>query len=407
MSEEKHGKYSTHSGTKRKVTEYYPERRKFQRATRQVAAPIVTNHDIRRMAYNRNVKSKKRRFSRSRNASTRYRKRGTRFGRRNRWGKRNVRRRGRRFRGGGKNKFRKAIINAVTPLDSLTFQRGDVFVVAGSTANNWTCGYRCMGLGSNNNDPQGVQDPGIMCAIAQLIVNRLGLSPPYSIAFQLQKGSIIHRLTNDSNRSVSIKAYRCRVRRDLPNVAPFNTTTDSVLTILGRGFADNGIDNTQRGANNGGLLRTDLTPYDSSLFTQTFKIVGTRSLTLGAGRNARFGIYVKRPTTIRPNRYLQMSATTSTYDNSVFIINWVRGEEFWLFKFMQNAIANNNADTTNIASSTIRVNMLTTVNVDYKYLNNLLPTITYGTSNNIALAGTVNNMPTYITGTGSIAAATT
>lgn len=381
------------------------------RLTNNQRRPVTTVNQL--LAHNRinnpPMPSRYGRFKRTKRYKSRpskirrTRKRGTKFGRRRRYGRKQ--RFGRRR--GNKSSFRKAIISAIAPVDVYSKQTGDCFIVNGSTTAGWTCGYRTMSNNTLTNDPVGVQDPGVMTTIAGIIVARLALSPPYSIAFQLQSGQIVHRMTNDSNRTIQIIGYKCRCRKDLPNISPFNSTTDSMLTILGRGFSDSGVDATVRGATNAGLLRTDLSPYNSSLFTQLFKIVKKRRVHLMPGRDTKFVVSIKRPQTIRVNRYLDMPLSTTSYSTATFVINWVKGETFWIWKLFQENITNNNADTLNVAGTTIRVNMLTTTHINYKYINNLLPTISTGTISNIANAGTVNVMPQYIASTASITAANT
>lgn len=405
VEESKYSKYNTRSKSadKRKtsqITDYYRGRRRFQR----VNPPSNSNsnsmpRNVRRSSTNRP----------SINRSFRLRKRNTRFGKRSRRYGRRYRVRG-RFRGrrkrygrSSKGKFRKAIISAITPTDTLSYQIGDVFLTPTSDS---TAGIRCRywSISSDDfvNDPFGPTDPDVLRNIAYKIVTRLGLSPPYDISFQVQKASILSRLTNCSNFAMDIVGYKCKARRDLPNVAPFTSGDNSVKEIIGRGFSDAGIDALNRGAGNTGLLQSNLSPYDSPMFTQTFKIVKRTKVHLRPGKTAKFGVFLKKPFTVRVNKWLDLALNTTTYDTATLTVNWCRGESFWLWKCTPSQIGNNNTIGTAVAAAEGRINCITTVNFDYKYINNLLPNIANGTNKNISTAGTVNIMPDQISYTNQI-----
>lgn len=375
------------------VDNYYPS----------VKANRPNRSDFTRHMPRRHGPRSARRHSRSVNRAYRIRKRGSRHGKRARRSTRKFRgRRGRfgRKKGGSKKQFRKAVIDAIAPLDSLVFQRGDVFQSStSSVAQGWEVGYHAAGNAANTNDPVGILDPGIIASISNTITTRLGLSPPYSIAWQMQKASIVHTLTNASNRTVTITGYKCAARHDLPNQTPYQSVVDSIRIILGRGFSDSGIDTANRGNTNAGLLRGDLTPYDSSFFVQTFRIKKKRTVRLLPGRSTKFSVRLSKPVTIRPNRLLSMPLNTTTYATASVVINWTKGETFWIWRIQTDVVTNNNADTANIAGAISRVNCRTFYNYDYKYLNNLLPTITAGSVTNIVAPVSVNVMPPFMAGT--------
>lgn len=383
VEDEKKNYPKVYTGGKRtRITEHF----KSQKSRRPNYEPF-RNPMPRRNVTTRRSRPSVNRGLRMRKRSTRYRRRANGFRR----GRRFSRKRLSRFRRGRKkNSFKKAVISAITPLDTYSRQRGDVWVTGSS---NTTTGMVCNYFTINSEDPYGPDDPvGILCPIAAHIVTRAGLSLPYSIQYVYRKGTLCTKVTNASNRVVSIVAYKVMARRDIPNVAPYNSGADSILTILGRGFADAGIDTTNRGATNNGLNRIELTPYESPFFCQNFKILKTRKNILYPGRQAAYKITVRKPFVVRPDKYIDRSLTTSTYANGTFVVFYKRGEMFWLFKVTSSTIGNIASDSLNVNQAPLRLNTLTYLNVDYQYINNAAPDIVTSGPYNIASGATSSTL---------------
>nr|WDW25877.1 MAG: capsid protein [Cressdnaviricota sp.] len=122
----------------------------------------------------------------------------------------------------------------------------------------------------------------------------------YATEYHAQ-GKTRYRIRNMSNEPVIVRAYYCKVRKDV-----YNDT--NVYNILGGGFADKTNTGTVN-ANNIYMTNSTFTPFESSEFTKTFKVTAVRKIRIQPTQFRE--LYLKKTAVIKPANYTDMSTLTS------------------------------------------------------------------------------------------------
>lgn len=242
---------------------------------------------------------------------------------------------------------------------------GNTVTLVGSNA---TTGITSTYFSYNTSDPLGAQDPFYLRVIANTIVAGAAQK---NLKFNITKFMAITRINNLSNVSVNLTGYKLRVRRDLPNAGIYSNTTNVLLSILGRGYANVGIDSTAPTASNAGLRDSSLTIFQSPLFCECFKVVRTKRVTIPVSGHTSFMVKSKA-FTVRPDQFVDM-ASTQTYLTGAVLVTYRRGETFWLFRAVSDI-----TDQTGVANPGSKLMLLTNFRWTYKYMQDTTPVVTQG-----------------------------
>lgn len=291
-------------------------------------------------------------------------------------------------------------VSDLTPTDIITGQQGDIINGSASTVLG---GMLTTYFSFNTNNPFGSQDPVASAAIAQLIVTRLGFSPPYAIKYVQTQFKLTHTIQNVCNRNVKIIGYKCRARRDIPNIGPYVDAVNSMQLILAYGFASTNVDATNRTVTNSGLFRADLTPYDSPYFVDNFKIIKTKTTKLLPGSQCQYTVNDPKSHVINPDRFLDMSTIALTYGTAPKTLIYIKGETFWLFRMVPLTIENIAAATVSIDFSNAKCDMYTKYEYSYKYNPNITQrTDNFATVNIVVPSGVGANNDVILEQSGTI-----
>jgi len=153
------------------------------------------------------------------------------------------------------------------------------------------------------------------------------------------RSHVQYAMRNQSTDLIQVRAYYCKCRQDT-NLFNFVSGTTNSWSIknhyqtLASGFAQNGLNpGDSAPQTNDAMVNRLLTPYQSLLFTQTFKIFKKKAVTLYPGRIARFAVKSK-PFLFRPAKYFYMTGSTvyTSFVNAYPTYNNPRYEKFILFQ---------------------------------------------------------------------------
>nr|WAE42190.1 MAG: capsid protein [Cressdnaviricota sp.] len=264
---------------------------------------------------------------------------------------------------------RNKLLDILTVPNSYSLQIGDQCIANGSSSTAGVlCQYfHCNGsVGAANkgyNLPQSTYPvtslcPGFMLKIASIINNN---AQP-DIKFFQTDFLIKHAISNACNFDITLKAWLCESRHD-----QINTGTQYPLNILGQGFASTGVNSVVTQYTNSGLQFPDLTPFNSPDFCEAYKIVKSVSRKIKGGDTVMFSIHDKRKHVVHPNRFCYMAAT-QTYLTCTQNIMEIQGGRFWLFRIESRHLGDEVGANTTLSSEGPKVNMLTDVQYQYKYI---------------------------------------
>lgn len=129
-----------------------------------------------------------------------------------------------------------------------------------------------------------VADPGV--AKTTLATNRHSL-----IAIS---GAVQYILRNQSTEAEFLTAYWCKVRKPFTYSVSTTITNQNHYQILSRGFAQNGITpGTTSAITNEGMTEATYTPFQSVMWTQSFKIQKTKRFILPPGQQKQIWLKSK------------------------------------------------------------------------------------------------------------------
>jgi hypothetical protein len=278
-------------------------------------------------------------------------------------------------RGSGKSKsFQMKVANAISPLTIANYETSETYTCAASDA---TIGAKCLYFAHQAGKPVGSRDPVVMKGQAFIFDNTV--MP--DTEFIQRSFKMTHTITSMSNFTITLKAYKLKARRDLPN---FTKYSDGVIADLGRGFASAGIDPTNPSTSNSGLIQKESSPFQARSFLQDYKIIQSKTLKLYPGKSVKFYNNDKYPRKISPNQFLSF-ASGNTYNTSSLLILDQSGETYWMFRIHADQLALNLGGGGTQADIGARVTLNTIFSYSFQNPQQNRPTVLY---NNIT-AGSI------------------
>lgn len=175
--------------------------------------------------------------------------------------------------------------------------------------------------------------------------NGVTLRPYFVPKFYTRNVVIRTKLTNPCNFPITVRAYLCQARRDIPYTAANNNP----LEILARGFAEN--QQTIGSDGNNGLYRADGTPYQSNKYTEFFKIVSSKRRVIAGGRSHMYTIRRRKPTFWNCSRFFSPTSGSEEMNLAEQIIAFRQHTMFYLFQFV-TPVANLTTDDAKITQVT-------------------------------------------------------
>lgn len=141
----------------------------------------------------------------------------------------------------------------------------------------------------------------------------------------VRKWSIEHELTNMSTGYVSVRAYYCKFRSDVPT----GSSLDNHVTILERGLRQELFGTT---ASLVELNKWSTTPYMAPLFCSYVKIYHVKHFNLESGQKRTLYINDKKTRLVNFSRMFTSSDTGTTPPSLTQLLSHVRGAKFILFQ---------------------------------------------------------------------------
>lgn len=173
------------------------------------------------------------------------------------------------------------------------------------------------------------------------------------------RANLEYKLQNVHQGYVDATAYICRVRRDVP----WTSTLSDLRLLLNQGFVDNGYGDFSTFPL--GVDQEELTPFQSSTFTNYFKIQRAKRFRMHPGRMRRFVLKSSRCRTINMGDYVDPANQTQTYLTSGIQLAFQRGDRFILFKF-RGQLATDFVNHVTIATTTPQIILKTVQRLTWK-----------------------------------------
>lgn len=142
------------------------------------------------------------------------------------------------------------------------------------------------------------------------------------------KGKDIYTIRNQTNESVTIQAYYCHVRKDWNQN---DGQRQNVYRLLGRGFAERGLDSANAGAFNRAMFLSGQNPFASPLFCRVVKIVKSERFSIAPGKVKHKSIRTKWRT-FHPIDLVTLSTSAFQWASLTPRYDFIKGEKFILFK---------------------------------------------------------------------------
>lgn len=271
--------------------------------------------------------------------------------------------------------MRKKLLDILTVPNSLSQQLGEQYICNPSSG-SYGQGqiYAAPGVSSTAN-VAGTLVPNILTQIAY-IVNPNQTNLKYELTEQI----IDFELSSQSNAPALLIRYTCMARDRIVNTLSY----DNPLNILGQGFSNSGINATSTDRTNSGLLKADLTPFQSPDFCQNFKILQTKRFTMMPGKPLHMSLTDKKVYVIHPNTLMNLS-NGQTYSTGTLVYSYLKGTKFYVFQ-IQGVVSDNNG--TSIVTTAPKIDCLIKWRYTYKYINDNIVTI-----NSVAEAGIITGTP--------------
>lgn len=130
------------------------------------------------------------------------------------------------------------------------------------------------------------------------------------------RSSVKYELRNASTDFMFVRMYTCKPRQDLnmQNVLATDTSTTyyNLYNFLSRGFAINGLDPGNFQPNSNAYMAfKDYSPFDSQLFTKSFKIMRAKRIKLRPGEQRTITLH-SRPFIFDPSKYFSLIGFTTS-----------------------------------------------------------------------------------------------
>lgn len=163
--------------------------------------------------------------------------------------------------------------------------------------------------------------------------NNQGWTTDWILGSLSARGSATYTIRNQTNETVHIDCYYCKARQNffhqgLQTAAGYA----NLYSLLGEGFAMNGIDNNTVSALNQALTINDYNIYQSHGFCKIFKVMKQERIQIQPGKIKKRSIAMKTVRVI-PNDITANEGTTLTrWPDRVKRWDYMRHEKFILFR---------------------------------------------------------------------------
>lgn len=184
-----------------------------------------------------------------------------------------------------------------------------------------------------------------------------------------------YELINQTTGQCKLTAYKCIFRRDVPQNGASNYT--SLLNILGTGFYQRGIQTGGAYSLNQGLIRAELTPFDSHKFCSVVKVLAKTTSIMDPGACKNFKL-TKGQETINFNHYYTETAIPQVASSASRDVARRRGEMFYLFK-IEGMPADSFTNPTQMSFTLPKLNFITKTHYNFTQINSAAPNITLTT----------------------------
>lgn len=254
-----------------------------------------------------------------------------------------------RFNGRRKSNFKKKLVATLSPKQLFTAEYGQLHTVPAAPTGTMTCLYWTA-------NRFGVPANAMLNIANVLLYDHVHLASIFDTLFKgslpsmqgaassndttldtsrkslvYVSGKVSYTLRNQSTETGNYTAYICKVRHDWDYST--SSTISNIYQILGKGFAQNGLDRTIDNSNNVYMTDSIMTPFQSLMFCEAVKIQQVKKFSIGPGNQKTFTLTAKAKL-IRPD-------TIFRYDDADDLFTWAtapqvsllhRYERFILFK---------------------------------------------------------------------------
>lgn len=291
--------------------------------------------------------------SRSSRLSSRSRKRRSRRVRRSRKPSRKSKRLNRKY---GSKVLRKRLLNILTVPNNYIVSFGDIEQTPAASATTGKGVVYFTGSGVNSSGTQLLNNQCIDN------INRL-----QAVAFQIDPTAnarnlkwfrvedvIKYQLINQSNGHANIVAYYCRVRE---NILSSGQNYFNIINLLDAGFKENAVSD--------GLVRDEITPFQSLKFCGFIKISKVKKFVMSPGEELSLSLKTFKVRTIVMQKFFNANGTT-TWKATAPDYQWIKGNKFILFKLTGQPA--DNAVGGGFTFTAPKIDMSTTTRMVYKWV---------------------------------------
>lgn len=268
----------------------------------------------------------------------------------------------------------------------------DAQIIKNSTSSD-TIHMPCEYFTISSGDPYSHNDPVVL---GSKIPNIITTSNNQSIKYSVEEWTMKQAITSTTTQDVKLTAYLCKWRRDCPQ----NGTLLTPLSLLGDGFLNNGY-GTNAGTGNTFLKDSTSDPFMSVDFTLHCKIVKTKTYLIRGGCTKNFHLKKSKPFMVHPNLFNYLGSAQN-YSTGTVLLEYCRGGLFYLFKMESGSVLpGTTAGQLGEAAGNLVLRTFTTYKWTYKFMNNIIGTITEASIPTTQLSAvTGNNFINPISGNG-------
>lgn len=145
------------------------------------------------------------------------------------------------------------------------------------------------------------------------------------------KGTRSHKVRNQSNETINLTLYYCRVRKDWYEQTDTANAFTNMYTMMARGFSENGYDPTVLDPTNSAMIQENFTPFHSRTFCRLNKVYLTKHVKIRPGQTMTCGLKMGW------KRFTPNDITVNVTGPAFFLdrskrFNYLRGQQFIMFK---------------------------------------------------------------------------
>jgi len=275
---------------------------------------------------------------------------------------------------------RAKLLRALASVNHKVFQSTQGITTGGSTA---TSGRLCAwfsGYGISTDLTVGV--PNIVETMSirdlfQIYHTEQAAAGQTRQAFKLyiRKWHIEHELTNMSNGYVTVRAYFCKFRTDVPT----GSSLDNHVTMLERGLRQELIGTATSAVE---VNRWSTTPYMAPLFCAYVKIYHRKVFTLEAGQKRALHLRVGKPRLVNYAKMFTTSDSGTFPADMTQLLSHIAGSKFILFQVTGCLALPEASDLQGASVGNQQVVLATTQRITYSNIMDARPEYTAPTSVN-------------------------